>query len=80
MQYTIRNISKQLDKAMRAKAKAEGKSLNTAAREALEAAMGVAGQPLKKRDLAFLSGSWVEDAAFDKPLKQQRRIDPELWK
>ncbi len=80
MQYTIRNISKRLDKALRTKAKAEGKSINTAAIEALEAALGVAGDRPKRRDLAFLSGTWVEDPAFDKTIKDQRRIDPELWK
>ncbi len=80
MQYTIRNISKRLDKALRAKAKAEGKSLNTAAVEAMEVAMGVAGKPVKQRDISFLAGTWVEEAAFDDAIKEQRRIDPEMWK
>ena len=80
MQYTIRNVSKRLDKALRAKAKAEGKSLNAAALEALEAALGVAGDRPKRRDIGFLSGTWIEDPEFEKTIKEQRRIDRELWK
>ncbi len=78
MQYTIRNIPRKIDKALRAKAKAEGKSLNAAALDALEAALGVAGRPVKRRDLSFLAGSWVEDPAFDEAIREQRRIDPEM--
>ena len=80
MQYTIRNISRKLDKALRAKARAEGKSLNRAALEVLEAALGVSGAPIKRRDTSFLAGTWVEDPAFDEAMREQRRIDPEMWK
>lgn len=36
----------------------------------------------KKRDLSWFTGKWSEEEAqnFDKALKEQRRIDPEMWK
>ncbi len=80
MQYTIRNIPRRLDKALRAKARAEGKSLNKIAVEALEAAMGVNGELPKRRDLSGIVGTWVEDPAFDAVIREHDQIDPELWK
>lgn len=80
MQYTLRNIPRRLDKALRAKAKAEGKSINTIAVEALEAALGVNGELPKRRDLSFMAGTWDNDPAVEAALEDQRRIDPELWK
>lgn len=80
MQYTLRNIPRRLDKALRAKAKAEGKSINTIAVEALEAAMGVNGQPVVRRDLSGIVGTWVEDPAFDAVIREHDQVDPEMWK
>ena len=36
----------------------------------------------KKRDLAWIAGTISEQdaAAFDQSLREQRRIDPEMWK
>ena len=80
MQYTVRNISKQLDKVLRAKAKAERKSLNKVALETLESGAGLNGQPVKRRDLSDIAGTWVEDPVFDEAMKDFERIDPEKWK
>ncbi len=34
----------------------------------------------RQRDLSDLSGTWVDDPAFDRAIADQRTIDPELWK
>ena len=63
MQYTVRQISRQVDKALRAKAKAEGKSLNQALVDAIKAGLGVPDEPGKKRDLDDLVGSMTPEDA-----------------
>ena len=80
MQYTIRDIPKDVDKALRAKARAEGKSLNQTAVEVITGALGVRQPRRKYRDLSKLVGSWVEDPEFDRLMKEQDRVDPELWR
>lgn len=80
MQYTLRNIPSYLDEALRARAREEGKSINEIAIETLLAGLGLAGQPVKHRDLSDISGSWVADPEVDKALRDQRRIDPDLWR
>ncbi len=79
MQYTLRKVPPQLDAALRAKAREEGKSLNEVTLEALLVGAGLAGQPVKHRDLSDIAGSWVADPATEEALLEQRRIDPELW-
>lgn len=80
MQYTLRNVPPLLDEALRAKAREEGKSLNEVTIEALFVGVGLAGEPVKRRDLSDITGSWVADPAMDEILQEQRRIDPELWR
>lgn len=63
MQYTIRNIPKQVDRALRAKAKAEGKSVNQAVVDALRQALGLADEPKKRRDLSDLAGTMSPEDA-----------------
>lgn len=79
MQYTLRNIPKAVDRALRKKAKAEGKSLNEAAIEALRAGIEAQGSRVKRRDLSDLAGTWVEDPEFDKAIAEQDQVDPEAW-
>ena len=57
MQYTLRNIPRKVDQALRARAKAERKSLNQAAVEALKHGLGVSDAPTKRRDLSDLIGT-----------------------
>lgn len=80
MQYTIRNIPPAVDKALRKRARATGKSLNETAVEALAEGAGVAGAPRKRRDLSDLIGSWKPDQEFLDAIADQRRIDEDLWK
>jgi plasmid stability protein len=80
MQYTIRKIPHEVDKALRRKARKEGKSLNEIAVEALARGAGVETVVTENRDLEFAIGSWIEDPEFDKTIDDQRQIDPDLWK
>ncbi len=80
MQYTIRNIPPEVDKALRAKAKAEGESLNETLVGALGEALGVSGTQIKRRDLSDIAGTWVDDPVFDEVRELHERIDPEIWK
>ena len=80
MQYTIRQVPKDLDRALRQKAKAQGQSLNQFVIERLRQGMGLSDKPEKKRDLSALAGTWVEDPGFDAVMREQDQIDPEMWK
>lgn len=80
MQYTLRKIPPALDRALRRRAKDDGKSLNDAAIEALRRGVGIGDEPLRYRDLRDLAGTWVEDPEFDRALADQHRIDKRLWK
>ena len=79
MQYTIRNVSAELDRALKARAKKTGKSVNQVALEALAQSVG---QPVKRRNLRDMPGEWSRrDAArFERFLEQHRQIDEELWR
>jgi DNA polymerase III delta subunit len=79
MQYTIRNIPPELDRAIKARAKRLGKSVNQVA---LEALAGSVGQPLRRRDLRAMPGAWSRKEAerFERFLEDHRKIDDELWR
>lgn len=80
MQYTLRNVPKQVDRALRERALREGKSLNEVVLEALARVLGLEGAPIAHRNLRDISGTWVSDPATDSALDDQRRIDPDLWR
>lgn len=80
MQYTLRNIPPYLDEALRERAREKGKSLNEVAIEILREGLGLAGEPVRRRDLSDIAGTWVADPEIDEALQDQRRIDPDLWK
>ena len=80
MQYTIRNIPVQVDRALRERSKREGKSLNEVATEALVRGLDLEGAQVRHRDLTTIAGSWVRDREVDRALDEQRTIDPDLWK
>jgi hypothetical protein len=79
---TLRNISPELQAAIRKRAAAEGLSLNKVVLRMLEEA---SGHRRSRRDLHHdldhLAGTWSEEeaAAFDSALAKQRRIDAEHW-
>jgi plasmid stability protein len=80
MQYTIRNVPVAVDRALRARAAREGKSLNEVANEALARGLDLQGTPVRRRDLSAIAGSWVRDRQVEQALDAQREIDPDLWK
>jgi hypothetical protein len=80
IQYTIRDVSADVDSALRKHAVREGSSLNAVALEALKAGAGVGDQCVRHHDLDPLAGTWVQDDAFDKALEVFEQIDKDLWK
>jgi hypothetical protein len=79
MQYTLRNVPPEVDRALKAQAKQLGKSVNQVAVEALARSVG---QPVRVRSLRGMPGRWTKkDAAgLDAFLAEHRRIDDELWR
>lgn len=80
MQYTLRDIPLPVDSELRRRAKAEGKSLNTVAIEALIRGTGLGESPLRQRDLSDIAGAWQEDPEFDRAIADQDQIDEQLWR
>ena len=80
MQYTIRGVPAALDDALRARARADGKSLNEAAVAALAEGAGMTGVPRKRRDLGDIAGSWKADKGLETALAAQDRVDADLWR
>src|SRR5690349_17082654 len=78
-QYTIRNIPPELDRAIKARAKRLGMSINQVA---LEALANVVDRPIPRRSLRNMPGAWSKSEAekFDRFLQQHRAVDEELWK
>jgi plasmid stability protein len=79
MQYTIRGIPAELDRALKARAKRLGKSVNDVAIEALAESVG---QTMRRRNLRAMPGAWSKREAsdFERFLDDHRTIDAELWK
>jgi hypothetical protein len=80
MQYTIRGIPERLDTILRERARAEGKSLNEIAIDALSDGLGVGRERSARRDLSDVAGTWRKDAELEAALAAQDRIDSRLWK
>jgi hypothetical protein len=81
IQYTIRNIPPQVDRALRRKAHEQKTSLNHVLLAALSHAAGSGeGADVLHHDLDHLAGKWVEDPECDAALGAQDQIDPELWR
>ena len=79
-QYTIRNVPRSVDQALKKKAREQRKSLNRVLLDVLMKAASVAPEPRVYGDLDFLIGSWVNDAETEEALREQRQIDPKDWK
>jgi len=80
MQYTIRNVPEIIDKALRRRAREQGKSLNEMAIEALARGAGLGESRGRQRDLHDIAGTWRRDRAFESALAAQDAVDEELWK
>jgi plasmid stability protein len=79
MQYTVRNVPKNLDEELRRRARDQGKSLNEVALEAMMRGVGQTAEEMPFRDLSDLAGTWKDDPEFEAAIADQDTIDPELW-
>jgi hypothetical protein len=77
VQYTVRGIPPEVDRALRRKAAQRKQSLNQVIVEELTAAT-TGGR--RRADFADLVGKWTPDPAFDEIIASQRQIDPAKWK
>ena len=79
---TLRNIPRELQEAIKRRARREGLSLNKTVQRMLEEVVGLKpSSSMQHHDLDHLAGTWSDEEAdaFDAALAEQRRIDPELW-
>jgi len=77
VQYTIRGVPAEVDRALRRKAAKRKLSLNRVIVDELTVA-AIGDKP--RADFSDLVGQWVPDAAFDEVLAAQRQIDWDKWK
>lgn len=80
VQYTLRKVPRAVDTRLRKRARAERRSLNSVALEALAKGAGVSDQAGAQRDLRDIAGTWVEDPEFERARAAHRRIDKHLWR
>lgn len=80
MQYTVRGIPESLDKAIRRRARAEGRSLNEVTVEALADGLGIGRDSIVLRDLSDILGTWKKEASVEAALAAQDSVDESLWK
>ena len=78
-QYTIRNVSQSVHRALSLQAAGRKVSLNTLLVGVLEREAGLADQRPHYDDLDGLIGSWIPDRAVDKALREQRKVNPGDW-
>jgi hypothetical protein len=69
-----------VDRALRERARTEGRSLNETAVTALAEGVGLGAADVDRRDLSDVAGTWQENAAFDAALAAQDVVDEALWK
>lgn len=81
IQYTVREVPKEVDRALRALAKREGKSLNTTVLDALRRSSGLSGTPPINHDFDDIAGKGPDDPEFMAAIAEMRsQIDEALWK
>ena len=85
--YTESQASRQLDDVLnQATAQGEVRIRRSDGREFLLKPLPVAAavdpdaSQERRRDLGDIAGTWVEDPAFDDVMRDQDRVDPDLWK
>jgi hypothetical protein len=77
IQYTIRGVPPELDRALRRKAAHCRQSLNQVILdELITSAVG----RIERADFTDLAGRWTADPAFNETLAAQRQIDMDQWK
>ena len=79
VQYSIRGVPREVDRLLRERASRRHFSLNRLVVDELTLTRMTTGHA-EKADFSDLVGKWTPDAAFDKIVKSQRRIDRSEWK
>jgi plasmid stability protein len=79
MTLTLTQVPKEVDDALRLRAQSQGKSVDEVVLEVIRAGLAVTASP-KLRDLSEFAGTWVSDPEVDAALKDQDRVDPEMWR
>lgn len=69
LQYTIRDVPREMDKLLRERAVRESASLNAVVLDALKASSGLCDRKVEYHDLDALSGTWVDDPAFNEAMR-----------
>jgi hypothetical protein len=77
VQYTVRGVPPEVDRALRRKAAQRQQSLNQLIVDELTLATVGSRQ---RADFSDLVGQWTPDSAFDEILAAQRQIDWDKWK
>jgi hypothetical protein len=81
---TLRNIPPELARKLEERRRLEGISLGKAALRILEEGAGLKKdrRPVLHHDLDSLAGTWTKEEAriFERSLRDQRKIDPEMWR
>lgn len=81
---TVRKLPPAVARAVKEKARREKLSLNKAIVRLLEEATGTerGREKVVHHDLDKFFGTWTEREAdaFDEALREQRQIEPEMWK
>ena len=80
MQYTVRKIPKNIERALRAKAKAEGKTINAVALELWREALGLNGQKKVHRDLDWFFGTGGLEPEVIKAIEEHDVVHRDDWK
>ncbi len=81
---TLRQIPPALARVIEQRARRRRSSVNEAVLGLLEDSAGLAGRktaPARHHDLDALAGAWIREEAkeFDRALRAQRPVDPDLW-
>ena len=80
MEYSVRGVPPEVDRALRARAKEQGASLNEVTLEVLAEGIGLGRGPVARRDLTGITGTWFREAAVEQALAAQDEVDEALWK
>ncbi|MEI8243269.1 MAG: hypothetical protein WCI17_08390 [bacterium] len=80
-QMTLRQVPDAVGEGLRVRARKEGRSLNRAAIELLEQALGIRATDARKRDLSSFAGQWNREECriFERNTRIFEKIDAEVW-
>jgi hypothetical protein len=79
IQYTIRNIPPQVDKALKKRAKQSGKSFNQTVIELLSLQVLGTTESSEENNFEWLFGRKSLDKGFDEAVEKLSHVDEKLW-